>query len=314
MNQAQVVEFRKDDQFSGDLMIMSATDAVSSNGSKYLTLMLGDKTGEIETKVWSVTQEQIDSLKAGIVLSVTGVVTEFRGALQMKLQSYEIQTDQYDMADFIKTAPVGKQEMYDEIVETIKSMDNTNIRSVTSRLFKDYMKEFIEHPAARKMHHNYNGGLAFHTVSMLRSAKALAECYKPLLNEDLLYAGVILHDIGKIREMTSGIETEYTLEGSMLGHIHMMIEEIAMKAREIGCEQTEEIILLKHLIASHHGKPEWGSAITPQIPEAIVLHTVDKLDADMEMIRTEFEKTETGTTTGRIFGLDGRKIYKHGVL
>ena len=151
-------------------------------------------------------------------------------------------------------------------------------------------------------------GLAYHVVSMLDLAKAIAMLY-PSLNKDLLYAGVILHDLGKVMELSGPVSTVYTVEGNLLGHITIMITEIGKAADELDIK-AEEIMILQHLVLSHHGKAEWGSPKPPLVREAEVLHYIDNIDAKINMMDRALEKVNPGEFTERVFALDNRSFYK----
>lgn len=147
-----------------------------------------------------------------------------------------------------------------------------------------------------------------HVVSMLKLSEAICNLY-PTLNRDLLYAGVILHDIGKVIELSGPVGTMYTVEGNLLGHISIMVNEIGQAATELKIE-GEEVMLLKHLVLSHHGKEEWGSPKKPMIQEAEILHYIDNIDAKMNMLTRALDKTKPGEFTERLFPLDNRSFYK----
>lgn len=144
---------------------------------------------------------------------------------------------------------------------------------------------------------------------MLGIARQLHELY-PSINKDLLYAGIILHDIGKIKELSGVVSTTYTLEGKLLGHITIMVEEIAEMAKELQVEEKEEVLILQHLILSHHGKAEWGSPKPPMVKEAELLHIIDLIDAKMNMLDKALDKVQPGEFTERLFAMDNRSFYK----
>lgn len=150
----------------------------------------------------------------------------------------------------------------------------------------------LTYPAASKNHHEYASGLAHHIVSMLQIARELSKLY-PQINKDLLYAGIILHDLGKLKELSGVVTTTYTLEGKLLGHIPMMVEEIGLMARELQIE-GEEVLILQHLVLSHHGKAEWGSPTPPLVREAEILHLIDLIDAKMNMLNRSLDKVKPG--------------------
>ena len=292
------------------MYIKTSTKAVASNGKPFLTLILCDKTGEIEAKLWDVSEADEKTYSAEATVKVQGEVQNYRGRSQLKIRNIRItsDTDGVTKADLIQTAPLSQEEMMETITQYIFEMRNPNIQRVTRHLIKKYQNEFLTFPAATKNHHEYMSGLAYHVVSMLGLAKAISTLY-PSLNKDLLYAGVILHDLGKVHELSGPVSTVYTVEGNLLGHITIMVNEVGKAAEELGIE-TEEIMILKHLILSHHGKAEWGSPKPPMVREAEVLHYIDNMDAKINMMDRALEKVKPGEFTERVFALDNRSFYK----
>ncbi|MGE7904158.1 3'-5' exoribonuclease YhaM [Peribacillus sp. NPDC094092] len=292
------------------MYIKTSTKAVASNGKPFLTLILCDKTGEIEAKLWDVSEADEKTYSAEATVRVQGEVQNYRGRSQLKIRNIRItsDTDGVTKADLIQTAPISQEEMMETITQFIFEMRNPNIQRVTRHLIKKYQNEFLTFPAATKNHHEYMSGLAYHVVSMLGLAKAISTLY-PSLNKDLLYAGVILHDLGKVHELSGPVSTVYTVEGNLLGHITIMVNEVGKAAEELGIE-AEEIMILKHLILSHHGKAEWGSPKPPMVKEAEVLHYIDNMDAKINMMDRALEKVKPGEFTERVFALDNRSFYK----
>ncbi len=187
-------------------------------------------------------------------------------------------------------------------------MKNPNIQRITRHLMKKYLDRFLEYPAATKNHHEFVSGLGYHVVSMLDLAKAISELY-PSLDRDLLYSGIILHDLGKVIELSGPISTTYTVEGNLLGHITIIVNEIAKAAEELSI-QGEEVVVLQHIVLSHHGKLEWGSPKQPMIKEAEILHIIDNIDAKMNMLDRSLKRVKPGEFSERIFPLDNRSFYK----
>ncbi|GAA3330076.1 hypothetical protein GCM10020331_081140 [Ectobacillus funiculus] len=187
-------------------------------------------------------------------------------------------------------------------------MSNPNIQRITRHLLKKISRCLFDYPAATKNHHEFISGLAYHVVSMLDLAKAIASLY-PSLDKDLLYAGVILHDLGKVIELSGPISTSYTVEGNLLGHISIMVSEIAKAAEELNI-QGEEIVILQHLVLSHHGKAEWGSPKPPLVREAEVLHYIDNLDAKNEYDGSCVKSCQAWRVYGpNFFALDQRAFF-----
>lgn len=292
------------------LLIKSSTKGTASNGKPFLTLILQDQSGEIEAKLWDVSDEDEKNYSSETIVKVIGDVQNYRGRNQLRLRQIRpsSQADAVNLSDFLVTAPLSKDEMNSKITQYIFEMKNPNIQRITRHLLKKHQDAFLEYPAATKNHHEFVSGLAYHVVSMLDLAKAIAELY-PSLDKDLLYAGVLLHDLGKITELSGPISTTYTVEGNLLGHINIMVSEIVKAADELGIT-GEEVLVLQHLVLSHHGKAEWGSPKPPLIKEAEILHYIDNIDAKMNMLDRALERVKPGEFSERVFALDNRSFYK----
>lgn len=295
------------DQF---LLVKSCTKGVASNGKPFLTLILQDKSGVIEAKLWDVSREDEEMYIPETIVKISGEIQDFRGRIQLRIKHIRpaTQADSVKISDFLESAPLTIEEMSSKITQYVFEMQNPNIQRITRHLLKKYQKPFMEFPAATKNHHDFVSGLAFHVVSMLDLAKSICQLY-PSLDKDLLYAGIILHDLGKVMELSGAIASSYTVEGNLLGHISIMVNEIGKAADELGIK-GEEVIVLQHLVLSHHGKAEWGSPKPPLIKEAEILHYIDNLDAKMNMMDRALQKVKPGEFTEKIFALDNRSFYK----
>ncbi len=298
------------DVFDDFLLIKSATKGVTSTGKPFMTLILQDHTGDIEAKLWDSSPEDEKQYLPEYIVRVMGDITSYRGKNQLKVKQIRLsnEADGVSVHDFVETAPIAQDEMIEVITQAIFEMKNPNIQRITRHLVKKHQKAFLDFPAATKNHHDFVSGLAFHVVSMLRLAKSIAQLY-PSLDTDLLYAGVILHDLGKTRELSGPVAPSYTLEGNLLGHITMMVEEIKEAAQELGID-GEEVVILQHMVLSHHHKAEWGSPKPPLVREAEILHYIDNIDAKMNMMDRALSKVEPGEFTERVFALDNRSFYK----
>ncbi|WP_186579180.1 3'-5' exoribonuclease YhaM [Aquibacillus kalidii] len=298
------------EQFDYYMLIKSATKGVASNGKPFLTLILKDITGDIEAKLWDASVEDEDLFQAEKLVKVTGDVNQYRGRPQLKIQTIRpVQpTDGVKISDFIEKAPVDKEELMSRLTEIIFEMKNPNLQRIVRYFIKKYQDDLLLYPAAVKNHHEYVSGLAYHVVSMLNLAKELKSLY-PEINGDLLYAGVILHDLGKMKELSGVATPSYTLEGKLIGHIPIMVEEIGHAAKELEIE-SEEVMILQHMVLSHHGKSEWGSPKPPMIREAELLHLIDLIDAKMNMLNRALDKVKPGEFTERLFAMDNRSFYK----
>lgn len=298
------------ESFDGFLLIKEARKGTASNGKPFLTLFFTDATGEIEAKLWDAKPEDEEKYTEKKVVKIAGDINEFRGQAQLRIKSIRLAqaTDGVRISDFLEKAPIAKDELQEKITEAIFEMKNPNIQRIVRAFVKKYQDKLFDYPAASKNHHAYVSGLAHHIVTMLQIARSLCDIY-PQLNKDLLYAGVILHDIGKIHELSGPVATSYTVEGTLLGHITIMVSEIEEMAKQLDIT-GEEVVVLQHIVLSHHGYPEWGSPKRPQVMEAEILHFIDLIDAKVNMLTRALDKTKPGEFTERLFALDHRPFYK----
>ncbi|MBO8156176.1 MAG: 3'-5' exoribonuclease YhaM [Bacillaceae bacterium] len=296
--------------FDDFMLIKSAARGIASNGKPFLTLILKDVSGEIEAKLWEITKEDEEEFVHEKIVKVMGEIREFRGRPQLKIHQIRPAqpTDGVKIEDFLEKAPVPVDELKGRITEAIFEMKNPNLQRIVRFLVKKYEQDLFVFPAATKNHHEYISGLAHHIVTMLEIARNLKGIYQHI-DLDLLYAGIILHDLGKLKELSGAVTPNYTVEGKLLGHISIMAEEIAKASEELGID-GEEVMVLKHLVLSHHGKNEWGSPKTPLVREAEILHLIDLIDAKINMINRALDQTKPGEFTERIFALDNRSFYK----
>ena len=306
-----VVDFMEGEMVSTPLLISNVNKGVTSNGAPYLSITFSDKTGTIEGKLWDVKEEQIAICKAGSVILVDCDIFKYKNNLQAKVHSVkELKEGEYHLEDFLGSSEVPLDTMRAEIMKTIGEIRNPILHEVVLKAVSDAGENFFTYPAASKNHHNYVGGLAEHVYGMLQVAKALCNIY-PMLNKDLLLSGVIVHDIGKLQELSGNLVTEYTTSGKLLGHISIMQAQLLEIATELGYENTEEITLLRHLVLSHHGEYEYGSPVLPLTPEAEALNYIDNIDARMNMLKKALSQVKPGEFTSRIFSLDNRSFYKN---
>ena len=305
-----IADYKINDSFDGFMLIKEVNNGIASNGKPFLTLIFRDKTGEIDAKLWGATPEDEALFLPEEIVKLTGTVNEFRGRAQFRIKTIRIATpaDNISIADLLEKAPIEIEELKVAMTEFIFEMKNPNIQRIVRAFTKKYEEELYIFPAASKNHHAYVSGLAHHIISMLKIAKQLCELY-PSINKDLLYAGVILHDIGKIHELSGAISTSYTVEGTLLGHISLMVSEIEDVAMELKID-SEEVLILQHLVLSHHGKAEWGSPKPPMIREAELLHFIDIIDAKMNMLDRALAKVEPGEFTEHLFPMENRAFYK----
>lgn len=307
-------ELTTDKPFKAYLYIKDSSVRTSKNGSQFIKLALGDTAfDEVTAYLWNAKEEDIEDYKQGRIVGVLGKGKEYQGSMQLDVQRIRLanEGDDVDISRFIETAPYPSQDMYDELVQTARAFSNEDMKKLTLALLENKEEQLDYFPAAKSFHHALRGGLLYHTVSMLRIGKSLAKLY-PFINSDLLYAGIILHDIGKVDEMQSdeaGSVCDYTPSGKLLGHITTEITEIDRFGRKLGID-PEVLLLLEHMVLSHHYEPEYGSPVRPMFPEAELLHHIDVIDARMNAMRKAQERLKPGEFSDKIFSLDGTRLYK----
>lgn len=305
-----ILYFEVGEQIELFLLVKSSVKGIASNGKPFLTLILQDQSGEMEAKLWDISEEDIKAYGPESIVKISGEIQSYRGRNQLKIRNIRPSNpmDSVKLSDFLEVAPLSKDEMTGKLTQYIFEMKNPNIQRITRYLIKKHQQSFLEYPAATKNHHEFVSGLAYHVVSMLDLAKAISNLY-PSLDTDLLYAGVILHDMGKVMELSGPISTSYTIQGNLLGHITIMVNEIGKAAEELDIV-GEEVLMLQHMVLSHHGKAEWGSPKPPLIKEAEILHYIDNLDAKMNMLDRALDRVKPGEFTERVFALENRSFYK----
>ncbi|MGX7329780.1 3'-5' exoribonuclease YhaM family protein [Enterococcus bulliens] len=304
-------ELAVDETFQLFVLIKQADVRVAKNGKKFIAFTFQDESGAIDGKFWDASEEEITKFEAGKVVCLDGKREVYQGNPQVKIIHLRLtKTDEpNDPSLFMDRPPVTKEDMEAYISQTFFEITTPAWNRIVRYLFTQYHQEFFTFPAAKVNHHAFNGGLAYHTMTMLRLAKAIAKEY-PDLDESLLYAGVLLHDLGKVIELSGAVATEYTLAGNLIGHLVLVDEEITKACIALSIDPaTEDVLLLRHMVLSHHGLLEYGSPVRPKLIEAEVLHQIDNLDATMQMLLTAKGQTDPGNYTSSIFGLDKRRFY-----
>ncbi len=257
----------------------------AKNGKDYISVKLQDKTMICDAKVWDI-NNNIGEFKAGDFIKIDATAAVFRDNIQLNIKRLRKAVDgEYEQSDYIPVSKFDIEEMYEEFKTFIDEMDDQWIKRLASEFFifdKKIVAAFKQHSAAKSVHHTFAGGILEHTLGMLRLAKNIADNY-PLINRSLLYIGVMLHDIGKLKELSEFPIVEYTDEGQLIGHIVIGVEWVGEKVREIENFPKELENQIKHLIIAHHGQLEFGSPKKPEMIEAVVLHYIDNIDAKIKM-------------------------------
>lgn len=308
-----IKDFKIGEEVTGFYLVKAKNIKTSSANKTYIDFTLQDISGEVNAKLWEVKGDVESIYNPGEVVKIMGSVTQWQSTVQLKLIKIRalLPEDNVDFSQFIPTAPIEAQTMLDEIMGFVVEMESDDIRRLVTKLLDIYKEQLMYYPAAKSNHHAIKSGLLYHILRMLRSAKALGGVYKNI-NLDLVYAGVILHDIEKINEMDAtevGVVEGYTKEGQLLGHIIMGIKRIDRVAESLGVD-PELSLLIQHMILTHHYEPEFGSPKKPLIPEGELLHYLDMIDARMYDMNKALKDMEAEQFTDPIFVLDRRKLYK----
>lgn len=285
----------------------------TKQGTNYIDLVLQDKTGEMPGKLWTIPPSlNLDNLQDSDYIVLQFSVEDYQGNKQAKILNIrEVkETDKFDKNDLIPVAPEPVEKMYDELINTAQGFNSTPLKKVVTTALKENKEVLLTMPGAKSVHHAVLGGLLLHTCGMLRTAKAIASVY-PTVRKEVLYAGVIIHDIAKIKEFQTGpigLVTDYSTSGKLLGHIHMGAKYIGDLCEKLDID-PEISTILQHMILSHHGIPEHGSAVTPMFLEAELLHLCDRIDSRVYIYNEAVKDTPVGEFSSKVFALDNKQIY-----
>ncbi len=305
----QIKDLKEGQSVQFSALLTQVSKGVTNAGQPYLTLSLQDKTGTIEAKYWDVTPSLEQLLEPAAFYVVNGDVLSYRGNLQLKIERVQkLNPETVTLSEFTLSAPLPLAEMEATLKTLIASIEDPDYRTLVDTLIQKYYDKFIVYPAAVRNHHEFTSGLIYHTLSMIHIAEFMMKTYPPF-DRDLVISGILLHDLGKTIEFSSPIVAKYTTEGKLIGHIHYMAGEIFAMGEKLQLPR-EKVMLLQHIVLSHHGKPEFGSAVPPLTKEALLVHMVDDLDAKMTMIDKALSTTEPDSFTPRLFTFDDRSFYK----
>ncbi|AFC30387.1 metal dependent phosphohydrolase [Paenibacillus mucilaginosus 3016] len=282
--------FTEGDEITGYYLLKKA-EIKQTNAAppkNYFDFVLADSSGEIPAKLWDVSAADKETYFPMMLVKVQGLVQMYREKPQMKINRIRKATEEdgCKLTDFIKSAPIQPIDLVHIIKQTAAGIQDSECRSVVEFCISKVEERLMHYPAAKAMHHAYYAGLAYHICRMLELGEFVAR-QRPFLNPDLIKAGIILHDIAKPEEMNAelGIVTDYSLKGKLLGHISLAANWVIEAAIALGIDvSSENIVILQHLVLSHHNLGEWGSPVQPQIPEAIALHYIDTLDAKLQAV------------------------------
>ena len=306
-----VIDFKEGEHIKTNLLISNILKGTTNKGIPYLTITMQDSSKSIDGKLWTVTPELEKQLEVGKVYEFQLEIINYQNHLQAKIINIlPVPQNNINIEDFSFKSPVSKESLIKSIQEGINLIENDKLNRLVSSLLNYYSNDFYEYPAASKIHHNFIGGLATHTVGMIELARAICNIY-PSVNRDYLLAGVIVHDLGKIEEFTSPIVTEYTTAGKLLGHISILDARLLNIGKQLNLEDSEELMVLRHMVLSHHGQLEFGSPVRPETLEAELLNLIDNIDARVNTINKALEDIKEGEFSQKVFALDNRIFYKY---
>ena len=261
-------------------------------GEPYLALTLGDRSGQLEAKMWDNVEEVLTVFEQDDFLKIKGLVSKYKNRFQLTIHKLrKLGDSEIEFADYLPKTTRDIDELWRSLSEFVGSFQNAHLQALVRAFMADpeIAAAYRNAPAAKTLHHAYIGGLLDHVVSLFRSCDLICRNY-PLVNRDLLLTGVFLHDIGKIYELTYNRSFSYTTRGQLLGHMVIELEMLQAKLALVPGFPNELKTLLEHLIISHHGEYEFGSPKLPMFPEALLLHYMDDLDSKMEAMRAHFER------------------------
>ncbi|MBR5623420.1 HD domain-containing protein [bacterium] len=306
----QMIKDLREGDVVNDFYVVQQCEKRESKFNKvFLTLTLADASGSVAAAVWDDAERLAKIFEPGHVVKVTGKVGVYEGKPQIKVSDGRAAKpgDDFKESDMRPSTPYDIEKMWMELEGYRKSVQDPYVGKLLAFFFEDpeFAKEFKVHTAAKAMHHAYCGGLLEHTLGVTRLVLSMAECY-PKMSRDLLVAGAMLHDIGKIFEMGGLLSTEYTTLGRLIGHISYASELVGKACDKIEGFPSELRLQLQHLILSHHGKLEFGSPVVPQTPEAMALFRADEFDAHFYMAFRAIseEKDQSGDFTSRVKALE----------
>lgn len=289
--------YREGERFMGIYLCKSKQSLRTKSGKTYYSLILQDKTGVMDSKIWEI-NTGIENFNAMDYIMVDGQVTCFQGNLQATITRVrKAQEGEYDPVEYMPATRKDIEEMYAKLTEYINSIKEPHLRKLTESFFvedAEFIKKFKQHSAAKSIHHGFIGGLLEHTLSVTGLCNYFAENY-PIINRDLLITAAIFHDVGKTVELSDFPKNEYTDDGQLLGHIFIGAQMIGERAKEQGDFPPMLLSELQHCILAHHGELEYGSPKKPAIAEAMALYFADHADAKLQTLTEVFDSA--GETT-----------------
>ena len=281
---------------TSSFVVISKQVKPKKSGEPYLALTLGDRTGQIEAKMWDNVEDAMGAFEQEDFLKIKGLLNKYKNRFQITIHKLRrLSEAEVDYSDYLPKTTKDIGELWRTLASFVGTFQNPHLKALVEAFMADpeIAEAYRNAPAAKSLHHAYIGGLLDHVVSLFRSCDLMCRNY-PQVNRDLLLTGAFLHDIGKIHELTYSRSFSYTTKGQLLGHMIIELEMLQAKLAQMPDFPEELKTLVEHLIISHHGHYEFGSPKLPMFPEALMLHYLDDLDSKMESMRAHFER-ESGT-------------------
>ncbi|MCI8378350.1 MAG: HD domain-containing protein [Lachnospiraceae bacterium] len=289
-----IEEYREGNKFFGIYLCKSKQVLKTKAGKTYYSLLLQDKTGIIDAKVWEL-NNGIDDFDSMDFIMTDGMVTSFQGSRQVNVSRIrKAQEGEYDPAEYIPASKYDREEMYQELKGIVETIGEPHLKKLAQKYFVDdaeFIKEFKQHSAAKSVHHGFVGGLLQHTLAVTKMCEFFAANY-PVIDRDLLITAALFHDIGKVWEISGFPANEYTDGGQLLGHIFLGAELVGREAAQISGFPKVLAMELCHCILAHHGELEYGSPKKPAMAEAMALNFADNADAKLQTMTEAYEKAE----------------------
>lgn len=303
-------EFVEKDIISGQFLVGQVSKGTSlTSGQNYLTIELKDSSGQINCKKWTILPGDETTFVNGNIVEVEMEISKYREQLQGTIEKGTLVNEEdIQVAKFVKMPPIKREVLEEKQKKLLNSIVDPTCKAFIDFFMKKFGEQIFYYPAASSIHHEYQSGLLMHSTSMMELADYIGGFY-PDINKDLLITGCFLHDLGKIIELEGTISYKYSLEGKLVGHISIMAGEIRCAAKELGLE-NETVILLEHMVLSHHGQLEFGSPVLPLTKEALLLSLIDNLDSKMTIVGKALDEIDPGEFTQKIYPLDSRMFYK----
>jgi 3'-5' exoribonuclease len=293
-----VAEIKDRDSVKAIFLVKDKIMAMAKNGKPYMNLKFMDKSGEVDAKLWDNIDVLDKVFEKNDFVHVRGKASVYMNKMQVVVTEIEkVPEEEVDLADFLPESPRDKDEMLQELQAVVAALPNPHLRKLMELFLADepFMSLYSKAPAAKGMHHVYLGGLLEHSLALVRLVKTIAPLYGGI-NEHLLVTGALLHDVGKIHEMSFERAFDYTDAGKLLGHITIGIELVEEKIRQVEGFPRELGLLLKHMLLSHHGQYEFGSPKRPKTVEATILNYLDDMDSKINGIRSHIAKEAVSTS------------------